>query len=457
MNLKVAEKYDHKDIRIKKMNLAMQCWTFRRFTFFEALEKTKELGIQYIEAYPGQTLSKETGDLKFNHDMTDEQIKMVKDKLRSLGLNLVNYGVVGLGKTETSMRKVFDFARKMRIQVITTEPEFDDFELIDKLVREYNVKIAIHNHPKPSRYWNPETVLENIRGKDLRIGACADDGHWMRSGITPIEAFRMLEGRITSMHIKDRNDFGTSGTYDVPVGYGKADIKSIFAELTRQDFHGYISFEYENEDEVNNPMPALKKSMEYIKSITYFEDYEQILRYGWGNYSKHGWNHYGPGYFDLDRKTGVLKSVGGMGLFWYSAKKYKDFILELDFKVDHIFTNSGIFLRVPEMPESDNYIYHSFEVQIYDQGKGIHKTGAVYDADAPSASAFYEPGKWNHYKITLKDQNYKVELNGKLIIDWMAEPRGKIRTIPTEGYIGLQNHDWDSHVYFRNIYVKELK
>ena len=82
----------------------------------------------------------------------------------------------------------------------------------------------------------------------------------------------------------------------------------------------------------------------------------RILEKKIGKYSKHGWNHYGPGHFILDRTTGVLESNGGMGLFWYSGKKYKNFILELDYKTSEPKANSGIFLRVPDIPVSDDYI-----------------------------------------------------------------------------------------------------
>ncbi len=96
----------------------------------------------------------------------------------------------------------------------------------------------------------------------------------------------------------------------------------------------------------------------------------RILEKKTGKYTKHGWNHYGPGYFTLDSETGVLKSHGGMGLFWYSEKKYKNFILELDYKTSEPKANSGIFLRVPDIPVNDDYIYHSFEIQINAAGKG---------------------------------------------------------------------------------------
>lgn len=186
------------------------------------------------------------------------------------------------------------------------------------------------------------------------------------------------------------------------------------------------------------------------------QGFEQILRSTNGRYTKHGWNHYGPGYFELNPETGVLKSHGGMGLFWYAAEQYGDFVLELEFRTTDRATNSGIFLRVPTLPVSDDYIYHSFEIQIDDASEGVHMTGAVYDAQAPTELASNPPGEWNQYRITFVADHITVELNGKRVIDWEAEPRGKVEDFAPRGYIGLQNHDDRSSVYFRNIYVREL-
>ncbi len=183
---------------------------------------------------------------------------------------------------------------------------------------------------------------------------------------------------------------------------------------------------------------------------------ERILQLKDGEYSKQGWNHYGPGAFDLDPTTGVLTSHGGMGLFWYAVKQYGDFVLELDFKCTSRSTNSGVFLRVPDVPSSDDYIYHSFEIQIDDASEGIHHTGAAYDAEAPTTSATKPPGEWNHYKITFQGSHLTVELNGTKVLDWNAEPQGKVRDFAARGYIGLQNHDSTSPVYFRNVFVREL-
>ncbi len=448
---------DYEEVRIKKIPIALQCWTFRKFSFYETLEKAGELGIHYLQPYPGQVLSKENPDLKFDHNLGDDILQEVRGKLEESGLSLVSYGVVGFENSEESMRKVFDFARKMGIRTIITEPQFDDFSLIEQMVKEYSIAIAIHNHPQPSKYYHPETVLRYVEGKDGRIGACADNGHWMRAGIKPVEGLRLLEGRIRDVHLKDRNQFGTEGAYDVPFGQGAASIHAILAELTLQDYRGYLAIEHENPDDADNPSAPVKKGIEYIQSITYYEGYEEILKWSHGRYIKHGWNHYGPGYFELDEKTGVLKGQGGMGLLWYSARKFRDFILKLDFRCADEHTNSGIFLRVPDVPTSDDYIYHSFEIQINDSGEGIHGTGAVYDAEGPAINASKKPGEWNHFKITFKGKRITVELNDQVVVDWEAEPRGKVRDFPREGYIGLQNHDSRSPIYFRNIFVKELK
>ena len=178
-----------------------------------------------------------------------------------------------------------------------------------------------------------------------------------------------------------------------------------------------------------------------------------------GGFSKHGWNHYGPGWFTLDHESGVLTTHGGMGLLWY-GEMFGDFALRLEFMTSVPESNSGIFVRVPEVPVSDDYIYHSFEVQIdaagAPDGQGIYRTGAVYDAVAPSEHRERPPGQWNDMEISFIGSRIGVSLNGAQVIDWQAEPRGKVEDFADRGYIGLQNHDWDTSVYFRNIRVKRL-
>jgi sugar phosphate isomerase/epimerase len=453
---KTVKNWRYEGVRIKKFPFAVQCWTFRNFSFFEALQKIKDLDVENVQAYPGQILERSNPSVKFDHNLTEENIERVKNKLAELDLSLVSYGVVSFGNDEQEMEKVFAFAKKMGIRTIVTEPDYDNYSLIEKMVKKHGIRIAVHNHPPPTKYARPETVLYRVDGLDPRIGACADTGHWMRTGVNPVEALRVLEGRIQDVHLKDLNAFGTEEAYDVPFGEGKANVHDILAELTLQDYAGNISIEHERKEDVDNPSPAVKKGLVYVRSITYYQDHQQILKRGLWGYSKHGWNHYGPGYFELDERTGVLKGQGGMGLLWYAAEKFKDFVLELDYRCADKFTNSGIFLRVPDIPVSDDYIYHAFEIQINPAGKDIHKTGAAYDAQAPLKDGFHPAGEWNHFKISFVGNHIKVELNDELVLDWEAEPRGKVRDFASEGYIGLQNHDSRSPVYFKNIYVKRI-
>jgi len=448
---------DLSQVRIKSFPVAMQCWTYRKYSFFEAVEKTRALGIKYLQAYPGQRLSAEDKETLFNHLMTDLQIESVRKKLSEAGVQVIGYGVADIGRTEAEMRRAFEFARKMGIQVIAAEPQDADFAILEKLVKEYDIRIAVHNHPEPSKYAKPQTVLDRIRGLDERIGACADPGHWMRGGLRPLDALRLLQGRIVDVHLKDRSDFGTGKNIDdVPIGEGRAGLHDILAELTRQDYAGCLTIEYENEQEVLTPEPAVRKGLENIRALTHYDGYTPLISRWNGRYSKQGWNHYGPGHFELDEKTGILKSQGGMGLLWYSVRKFRDFVLDLEFQCAQKETNSGVFYRIPDLPTSDDYIYHSFEVQIYDAGQGVHQTGAIYDAAAPSQNASRPTGEWNHMKITCQGKRVRVELNGVEVIDWEMEPRGKIKDFSAEGYVGLQNHDSIAPVYFRNLFIKEI-
>ena len=241
--------------------LGTQSYTFRNVTFLEAVDKTASLGLHYIEAFPNQKVGKERADMKLAFTMPKEVRDAIKRKLKDAGVKMVNYGVITV-KGEEQWRQLFDFAKDMGIETIVSEPRAEDFDLLDKLTEEYGINIAIHNHPKPSTYWNPDTVLEACKGHGKRIGACADTGHWMRSGVNPIEALKKLEGRIVSLHLKDLNEFGDRKAHDVPWGTGKGDVKAMLAELRRQNFRGVFAIEYERLGE--NMMPEIAQCVAYF-------------------------------------------------------------------------------------------------------------------------------------------------------------------------------------------------
>jgi hypothetical protein len=389
--------------------------------------------------------------------MSKEEQEVAKKRLEKLGLTLDKFGVADV-VDEASCRKLMEFAKEMKISTIVIEPSYDLLPMIDQLANEYKINVAIHNHPSPTPYWHAGITYFHIHNLSPRIGICGDTGHWTRSGVTPSQALRMFKGRIFDVHLKDLNEFGNRDATDVPFGSGKSNVQDILAELSLQNYHGTITIEHEKDEDSMNPAPPIKEGLNYIKKITYFEGYKEILgqRNGW--YNKHGWNHYGPGYFELDQETGVLTSSGGMGLLWYSIKMYDNFVLDLDYKCHSPNTNSGVFLRVPDDLKSNDYIYKSFEIQIND-GDTLtkHTTGAVYDAEPAKLNANNQTGEWNHFRITFRGDVIKVEVNGQLVNSWKAEPRGKIKSFAKQGYIGLQNHDSEAKVSFRNIFVKDLK
>ncbi len=244
--------------------LGCQAYSFNRFSFFEAVDKTASLGLHYIEMYPGQKLSPHHPDVKTDLNMSAAQRGDVKKKVADCGLKLVNFGVCGLSGKENDCRKTFDFAKDMGLEAIVSEPEFSALDTVEKLCDEYGINVAIHNHPEPSRYWNYKTLLEHCKGRSKRIGACADTGHWMRSGINPLEAIRALEGRIISFHFKDLNKYGR-GAHDVPWGTGKADVKALLTEIHRQQLKAVFSIEYEHD--WLNSLPEIAQSVKYFDQV----------------------------------------------------------------------------------------------------------------------------------------------------------------------------------------------
>jgi sugar phosphate isomerase/epimerase len=236
--------------------LGCQAWTFNSLTFYDAIDRTAALGLHYIEAFPGQRLSTDKPEAKVGEGLSEEDRKEAKKRLADSGVKLVNFGVTGASK------KTFDFAKDMGIETIVSEPPPDAFDMLDKLCEEYQINIALHDHPKPSRYWNPDTVLEVCKGRSKRIGACCDTGHWMRSDIRPVDALKKLEGRIISFHFKDLNEFGPKA-HDVPWGTGRGDVKGMLTEVKRQKIKPVFSVEYE----YRFTMPELEQCVAYFDKV----------------------------------------------------------------------------------------------------------------------------------------------------------------------------------------------
>jgi sugar phosphate isomerase/epimerase len=236
--------------------IGCQAYTFNRFTVFEAIEKTAQAGGTVIEFFPGQKLSKDEPDVVWDHNASAETIQKVQAKLAQHNVKAVNYGVVDVPRDEAQARKLFEFAKTLGLRAITTE-SVDAIDAIEKMVKEYDIMVGFHNHPKQAdnpnyRMWDPNYVLSVVKEHDPRIGSCADSGHWLRSNLKPLDCLRLLRGRIISGHLKDLSQMGPEA-HDVPFGTGVADIPALLDELKGQGFAGNLSIEYEYHWENSTP------------------------------------------------------------------------------------------------------------------------------------------------------------------------------------------------------------
>lgn len=244
--------------------IGCQSYSFKNFTLFEAIEKTAETGSKVIEFGTTQKVSKEEPNV-WNHHASDEVIAKVQAKLKQHGIRAVNYGVVG-GKDESEWRKIFEFAKKLGLYGITTE-DTGKLDIIEPLVKEFNIRVGIHDHPRQPnnpnyKVWDPHHIVEITKNRDSRIGACADTGHWQTSGLDPVYCIRVLKGRVISGHLKDKSDFGPAG-HDVPYGTGVGRIGKVLDELKQQGFEGNISIEYEyNWD---HSVPEIKQCVDFVR------------------------------------------------------------------------------------------------------------------------------------------------------------------------------------------------
>jgi sugar phosphate isomerase/epimerase len=242
--------------------LALHSYSFRVFTIFDAIDKTAALGIQHM-SISGNVILAGTNSVP-TLTLADKDMLAIKAKMISAGIHwpFVNIGVVQLPPNEAESRKAFEFARKWEIPILVAEPVPEALDVVEKLCKEYNIKVAIHEHQKPNHYWDPAIVLAAIQGRGPLMGACADVGHWVRSGLDPVECLKKLDGHILAVHFKDLAEKNPN-THDVPWGTGVCNCKGLLEELKRQQFHGAICVEYEYHWETSSP--------EIAQSVKFFD------------------------------------------------------------------------------------------------------------------------------------------------------------------------------------------
>jgi inosose dehydratase len=249
-----AKQSSQRRLAAPKFVLGMASYTFRAFGLDQTLAMTQRLGIKRIS-------------LKSFHlplEATADEIQAAVQKVKAAGLELYAGGVIYM-RTEAETRQAFDYAKAAGMGIIVGVPNHEFLPLVNKLVKEYDIRVAIHNHgPTDKIYPTPESAYEKIRGLDRRIGLCIDVGHTKRSGIDPaLDAVRFID-RLLDIHIKDVTDDTEKGE-TCEMGRGVVDIPFFLRSLIRMDYTGTVSLEYEKDEK--DPFPGTAESIGYERGV----------------------------------------------------------------------------------------------------------------------------------------------------------------------------------------------
>lgn len=238
--------------------MGLQSYSLRAFKVEKAMEHTRTLGLKYWESFP-------------NHvpmGTVPAHIQTQRDILAKGGITVMSYGVVGFDGNEDAARRTFDFAKAMGIVSLSADPAKDNktFDLLDKLVAEYDVAIAIHNHGPGHRYDKISDVTDIVKDRHPKIGGCVDTGHYLRSDESPVEAIEKLGKRVFGVHLKDvktvEKDGKKSKQFKI-LGEGDLDVLGCLKALKKLDYQYCLAIEYEENAE--NPMSDLEVCLKNVR------------------------------------------------------------------------------------------------------------------------------------------------------------------------------------------------
>jgi sugar phosphate isomerase/epimerase len=239
------------------IQLGIASYTFRNFSRTQMIAYLKQLKVTGLN----------TKDVK-DHLPTapDEEAKAVSE-YRAAGIQLHGAGVIYFPKDEDDdIRAKFEYCKRAGIPVIIAgDPAIGTLPRIEKFVKEYDMRIAIHNHGPEDPVWpSPLDVLKSLKGMDPRMGCCMDVGHAVRAGADVVEAIHIAGPRLYNVHIKDLTDFKDKES-QVAVGDGKMPIRGIFEALMKINYKGWVDLEYEVHGD--DPMPGVTSSMAYMRGV----------------------------------------------------------------------------------------------------------------------------------------------------------------------------------------------
>jgi len=235
-----------------QFKLGLASYTLRKFKLDETLAMTKRVGLKYI-CFKSFHLAL---------DSSDEQIREVLKKVKDAGLILYGGGVISMNK-EADVERAFEYAKAAGMKVIVGAPAPKLLPLVDKKVKQYDIKVAIHNHgPGDKNYPTPDQAYDKIKQYDKRIGFCHDIGHTQRLGIDPVVSTEKVADRLLDVHMKDVTG-PTAKDHGCEIGRGVIDIPRFLRTLLKIRYAGIVSFEYEKD--ADDPLAGLAESVGYVK------------------------------------------------------------------------------------------------------------------------------------------------------------------------------------------------
>jgi sugar phosphate isomerase/epimerase len=237
--------------------VGVQSISLRRYSLPEAIRHLQGMGVRYVEFSASAHLPSLA---------TDEQIREARRLAAMAGLKVTAHGANRFSNDHAANRRVFEFARKLGIRTITANPQSDaeTFASLERLVAEYDMRIAIHNHGPGAVYDKLDSVVKAIKDRDQRIGACIDCGHYLASGEDPVQCVLALGDRVYGVHVKDQAEIGKRSP-NVILGRGHLDVVGLFKALRKIRFpaDGALSLEYEANPD--NPLDDIKACLAIVK------------------------------------------------------------------------------------------------------------------------------------------------------------------------------------------------
>jgi sugar phosphate isomerase/epimerase len=247
--------------------LGMTAYTFHKYTLFDTIDKTAQVGLVYLGGLSFQKVSEDI-DKNFDALLSDDELKAIRLKLDNAGVRLLTHFYAKIPGDEQGCREVFEFARKMGIETLISEPPLEALDTIERFCNEYDINLAIHNHgPEQSpHYWSPQSVMQVCEGRGPRIGVCADIGYWMRSGIDPIAAVKTIGRRLFVVQLHDLHELSAQG-HDVPWGTGVGQTEAFLREIHSQGLKPKM-FGLEYSYDWFDSMPEVTQSARFFDKIT---------------------------------------------------------------------------------------------------------------------------------------------------------------------------------------------